>query len=64
MTRHASSESKARAGTILLVDDQPDQIKIIKAALEQHFLVKVAIRGELVLPIATEGGLISFCWIS
>ncbi|MBF0163639.1 MAG: response regulator [Magnetococcales bacterium] len=45
-----------KEGTILLVDDQPDQIKVIKAALDQHFFVKVAIRGELVLPIAGEGG--------
>ncbi|GAB0055820.1 Sensor histidine kinase RcsC [Candidatus Magnetaquicoccaceae bacterium FCR-1] len=45
-----------KEGTILLVDDQPDQIKVIKAALDQHFFVKVAIRGELVLPIAAEGG--------
>ncbi|MEO5345579.1 MAG: response regulator [Magnetococcus sp. YQC-9] len=45
-----------KEGTILLVDDQPDQIKVIKAALDQHFVVKVAIRGEFVLPIAVEGG--------
>ncbi|MBF0162065.1 MAG: response regulator [Magnetococcales bacterium] len=57
MTGHTSPPSKSRTDTILLVDDQPDQIRIIKAALDQHFLVKVAIRGELVLPIALEGGI-------
>ncbi|MEO5364684.1 MAG: response regulator, partial [Magnetococcus sp. DMHC-8] len=57
MNRHHSPGAKARAGTILLVDDQADQIKVIKAALDQHFLVKVAIRGEQVLPITLDGGI-------
>ncbi|MBF0399443.1 MAG: response regulator [Magnetococcales bacterium] len=52
MIQPPSPKSKARAGTILLVDDQPDQIKIFKAALDRFFLVKVAIRGEQVVPIA------------
>ena len=55
MTNQPSKLSKAKAGTILLVDDQPDQIRIIRAALDPHFLVKIAIRGELVLPIALAG---------
>ena len=55
MTNQPSKLSKARAGIILLVDDEPDQIKVIRAALEPHFLVKIAIRGELVLPIALAG---------
>ncbi|MBF0293770.1 MAG: hybrid sensor histidine kinase/response regulator [Magnetococcales bacterium] len=44
-------------GTILLVDDQPDQIKVIKAALDDHYLVKVAIRGEVACQIAAGGGI-------
>ncbi|NGZ05660.1 MAG: response regulator [Magnetococcales bacterium] len=45
-----------KEGTILLVDDQPDQIKVIKAALDQHFAVKVAIRGDMACQIAASGG--------
>ncbi|MBF0459918.1 MAG: response regulator [Magnetococcales bacterium] len=55
MTRRSSQQSTTRTGTILLVDDQPEQIKVIRAALDPQFLVKVAIRGEQVLPIALAG---------
>ncbi|MBF0341301.1 MAG: response regulator [Magnetococcales bacterium] len=46
-----------KEGTILLVDDQPDQIKVIKAALDQQFCVKVAIRGEMACQIAAGEGI-------
>ncbi|MBF0127344.1 MAG: response regulator [Magnetococcales bacterium] len=52
-----SEQERKRAGTILLVDDQPDQIRIIKSALDQDFFVKVAIRGEIGLQIAATGGI-------
>ncbi|HIJ82797.1 MAG: response regulator [Magnetococcales bacterium] len=44
-------------GTILLVDDQPDQIDIIHSILERDFIVKVSIRGELALQICSAGGI-------
>ncbi|MBF0628392.1 MAG: response regulator [Magnetococcales bacterium] len=51
-----SGTSNGKEGTILLVDDQPDQIKVIKSALDQLFAVKVAIRGEMACQIAASGG--------
>ncbi|MBF0212764.1 MAG: hybrid sensor histidine kinase/response regulator [Magnetococcales bacterium] len=42
-------------GSILLVDDQPEQIDIIKSALEQSFIVKVAIHGKFVSQICRAG---------
>ncbi|MBF0163000.1 MAG: response regulator [Magnetococcales bacterium] len=42
-------------GCILLVDDQPEQIDIIKSVLEHYFIVKVAIHGELVSQICRAG---------
>ncbi|MBF0126982.1 MAG: hybrid sensor histidine kinase/response regulator [Magnetococcales bacterium] len=44
-------------GGLLLVDDQPEQIDIIKSALEQHFVVKVAIQGKFVSQICRRGGI-------
>lgn len=46
-----------REGTILLVDDQPEQIDVIRAVLEKHFAVRIAINGSLALKIAHLGGL-------
>lgn len=43
--------------TILLVDDQPENIDVIKAALDDHFSVRVATRGEVALRIAARGGI-------
>lgn len=46
----------SKDGTILLVDDQPEQIDMIKSALNKFLSVKVAIRGDLALKIACGGG--------
>ena len=43
--------------TVLLVDDQPESIDVIKAALDQHFIIKVATRGELAIKIAASGNI-------
>ncbi|MEO5333158.1 MAG: hybrid sensor histidine kinase/response regulator [Magnetococcus sp. YQC-5] len=43
-------------GCILLVDDQPEHIDVIKSVLEQHFIVKAAIRGDLAFQICIAGG--------
>lgn len=40
--------------TILLVDDQPEHIDVVKAALEQHFIVKIATHGTLGLRLAKQ----------
>ncbi|MBF0212217.1 MAG: response regulator [Magnetococcales bacterium] len=53
---NGSGTSQIKEGTILLVDDQPDQIKVIKSALDQLFAVKVAIRGDVACQIAAAGG--------
>ncbi|MBF0272675.1 MAG: response regulator [Magnetococcales bacterium] len=42
-------------GTILLVDDQPEQIDVIKSSLEEYFVVKIAIRGNFVFPACRRG---------
>ncbi|MBF0147169.1 MAG: diguanylate cyclase [Magnetococcales bacterium] len=44
-------------GTILLVDDQPEQIDIIHSILEKNFLVKASIQGEFALQICNAGGI-------
>ncbi|MBF0142946.1 MAG: response regulator [Magnetococcales bacterium] len=44
-------------GTILLVDDQPEQIDVIRSALGRHFAIRIAIHGALALKIANRGGL-------
>ncbi|MBF0143421.1 MAG: hybrid sensor histidine kinase/response regulator [Magnetococcales bacterium] len=41
--------------TVLLVDDQPEQIDVIRAALDRHFSVKVASGGKDALRIAAAG---------
>ncbi len=46
---------KKNGGTILLVDDQPEQIDVNKSALEHHFAIKIATRGELAVKIAEAG---------
>ena len=40
----------------MLVDDQPEQIDVFKAALEQRYTVKIATRGALAIKIAEGGG--------
>ncbi|MEO5334629.1 MAG: response regulator, partial [Magnetococcus sp. YQC-5] len=55
MNTNQSEILKPIEGSILLVDDQPEQIDIIKSALEQNFIVKVAVKGKLVLQICRAG---------
>ncbi|MBF0448468.1 MAG: response regulator [Magnetococcales bacterium] len=43
-------------GTILLVDDQPESIDVVKSALDQYYTIKVATNGPLALKIAAQGG--------
>ncbi|MEO5348271.1 MAG: response regulator [Magnetococcus sp. YQC-3] len=43
-----------KRGTVLLVDDQPEHIDVIKAALERQFVVKIATHGALGLRLATQ----------
>ncbi|MEO5333156.1 MAG: diguanylate cyclase [Magnetococcus sp. YQC-5] len=43
--------------TILLVDDQPEHIDVIKSVLDQHFIVKATVRSELVFQICSAGGI-------
>lgn len=45
-------ESKS-AHTVLAVDDSPENLDLIKNILEPHYLVKVAVRSDLALHIAT-----------
>ena len=42
--------------TILLVDDQPEQVDVIKTALDQNYAIKIATKGELAIKIARSGG--------
>ncbi|MBF0459788.1 MAG: hybrid sensor histidine kinase/response regulator [Magnetococcales bacterium] len=44
-----------KKGTVLVVDDQPEHIDVVKAALEQHFTIKIATNGELGLRLAGQG---------
>ncbi|HIJ84522.1 MAG TPA: response regulator, partial [Magnetococcales bacterium] len=53
MTEHEKMEKK---GVILIVDDQPESIHVVKAALDHTFIIKVATRGELAIKIAAAGG--------
>ncbi|MBF0107906.1 MAG: response regulator [Magnetococcales bacterium] len=46
-----------KKGVILLVDDQPESIFRVKSALEHHFSLRIATRGELALRIAEQGGI-------
>ncbi|MBF0147168.1 MAG: response regulator [Magnetococcales bacterium] len=46
-----------KEGTILLVDDQPEQIDIIHSILDRNFIVKASIRGESALQICSAGGI-------
>ncbi|MEO5362891.1 MAG: hybrid sensor histidine kinase/response regulator [Magnetococcus sp. DMHC-8] len=41
-----------KKGAVLLVDDQPEHIDVVKAALEQHFTVRIATNGEVGLRLA------------
>ncbi|MBF0184062.1 MAG: response regulator [Magnetococcales bacterium] len=43
-----------KKGTILLVEDQPEHIDVVKAALDGHFTVKIATHGELGLRLAKQ----------
>ncbi|MEO5377410.1 MAG: response regulator [Magnetococcus sp. DMHC-6] len=51
MNRDVTEQKNPKEGTILLVEDQPESIDVIKSALDNHFIVKVAIRGDLVFQI-------------
>lgn len=42
-------------GVILLVDDQPETIDIIKAALEKYYVVKAVTKGKLVGEVVRKG---------
>lgn len=44
----------ANRPTILVVDDQPEHIDVVKAALEQHFTVKIATHAALGLRLANQ----------
>ncbi|MEO5333155.1 MAG: response regulator [Magnetococcus sp. YQC-5] len=44
-------------GIILLVDDQPEQLDIIKSSLDKFFIIKTTTKGEMVLKIASMGGI-------
>ncbi|MBF0425130.1 MAG: hybrid sensor histidine kinase/response regulator [Magnetococcales bacterium] len=44
-------------GTLLLVDDQPESIDIIRSILGTRYTIKVATNGRLALKIAALGGL-------
>ncbi|MBF0141230.1 MAG: hybrid sensor histidine kinase/response regulator [Magnetococcales bacterium] len=55
MITNQSEILESTESSILLVDDQPEQIDIIKSALEQHFIVKVAVKGKLVFQICRTG---------
>ncbi|MEO5349299.1 MAG: hybrid sensor histidine kinase/response regulator [Magnetococcus sp. YQC-3] len=57
MNTNPSETIEPMEGSILLVDDQPEQIDIIKAVLEQHFIVKVAVKGNLVFQICRAGAI-------
>ncbi|CAK0773132.1 Diguanylate cyclase [Gammaproteobacteria bacterium] len=56
MIEPISEITDSKEGTILLVDDQPEQIRIIKSALDSFFFIKIATRGELAIKIANIGG--------
>ena len=47
--------TKKTKKTILLVDDQPEQIDIFKTVLDQHYAVKIVTRGALAVNIAETG---------
>ncbi|MBF0587858.1 MAG: hybrid sensor histidine kinase/response regulator [Magnetococcales bacterium] len=47
---------KNTGGVVLIVDDQPEQIDVIKAALEAHFVIRIATDGALALKIMQSGG--------
>ncbi|MBF0142961.1 MAG: hybrid sensor histidine kinase/response regulator [Magnetococcales bacterium] len=50
-----SEQDTPMDATVLLVDDQPEQIDIIRAALDHHFSIKVATGGKDALRIAAAG---------
>ncbi|MBF0590021.1 MAG: response regulator, partial [Magnetococcales bacterium] len=56
MTHHRELD-KEKVFTILLVDDQPEQIDVIKSALQPHYVLKIATNGPVALKIAEAGGL-------
>ncbi|WP_130470250.1 hybrid sensor histidine kinase/response regulator [Candidatus Magnetaquicoccus inordinatus] len=49
---HTPPQKSLKKGTILLVEDQPEHIDVVKAALDAHFTVKIATHGELGLRLA------------
>ncbi|MEO5334077.1 MAG: response regulator [Magnetococcus sp. YQC-5] len=54
---HDNKNKDVLQGTILLVDDQPEQLDIIKSALEDFFTVRIATRGDTAIQIALMGGI-------
>ncbi|MBF0346370.1 MAG: hybrid sensor histidine kinase/response regulator [Magnetococcales bacterium] len=50
-------EHTEKNGVILLVDDQPESILVVKEALKRHFIIKIATRGELAVTLAALGGI-------
>ncbi|MBF0099172.1 MAG: response regulator [Magnetococcales bacterium] len=54
---HTALNQAVNNGTVLLVEDQPEHIDVVKAALDGHFTVKIATHGELGLRIAKQGNL-------
>ncbi|MBF0461829.1 MAG: response regulator [Magnetococcales bacterium] len=55
MSSNPSEMVQAKEGSVLLVDDQPEQIDIIKSALEQYFVIKVSVKGKLVFQVCRAG---------
>ncbi len=55
MMHDRSQPTPSRKRTILVVDDQPEHIDVVKAALEKHFTVIIATRAMLGLRLAKQG---------
>ncbi|MBF0290285.1 MAG: response regulator [SAR324 cluster bacterium] len=51
----SSNQENSTEGIVLIVDDQPESIDIIKSALDSYFITKIATRGEVALKIAQSG---------
>lgn len=51
----SSNQENSTEGIVLIVDDQPESIDIIKSALDSYFITKIATSGEVALKIAQSG---------
>lgn len=51
----SNQRNNTTEGTILIIDDQPESIDVIKSALSNFFTLKIATKGELALKIAKAG---------